>query len=70
MKTKQATQTDNPILTIGDLCEALADGRLAAHRGEEYYTVRANDLRRWTQMSEITRLQPAPNMLDSLPAAS
>ena len=69
MKTKPATQIDKPILTIADLCEALADGRLAAHRDEDYYTVKANDLRRWTQMSEITRLQPNPVALERFMAA-
>lgn len=63
MKSKQTTQIEDPILTIGDLCEALADGRLAANRNEEYYTVRRQDLRRWVQQSEIIQLHPTPNAL-------
>jgi hypothetical protein len=70
MKTKLTPQTDKPTLTIADLCEALADGRLIAHRDNEYYTVKTNDLRRWAQMSEITQLQPTPGVLDRFMAAS
>jgi hypothetical protein len=69
MKTKLTPRTDKPTLTIADLCEALADGRLIAHLDGEYYTVKTNDLRRWAQMSEITRIQPAPSVLDRFMAA-
>jgi hypothetical protein len=69
MKTKPATQTGSPNLTIADLCEALADGRLAARRDEEFYTIRSNDLRRWAEMTQITTIQPAPSMIDRFVAA-
>jgi hypothetical protein len=69
MKTKKS-ETIKPILTIADLCEALADGRLAANRDEDYYTVRASDVRRWAQMAEIRQIEPTPASLARFMAAS
>jgi hypothetical protein len=64
------TRTEKPILTIADLCEALADGRLAADRDGEYYTVRRQDFRRFVQSAEITHLHSAPKAVARLIAAS
>ena len=69
------TQTNNETytMTLADLCEALADGRLAASRDEQYYTVRKQDLRRFAQsaeMAQITRLNPTNTVLDQFYAAS
>jgi hypothetical protein len=69
MKTT-TTQNEHPNLTIADLCEALADGRLPALRGEEYYVLRKSDLRRFVQSSQLRWLQPVPAAVDKLAAAS
>jgi murein endopeptidase len=69
MKTKQM-QNEAPNLTIADLCEALADGRIPALRGEEYYVMRKSDLRRFVQSSQLRWLQPLPAAVDKLAAAS
>jgi hypothetical protein len=44
MKTTRIRDEEKPV-TVADLCEALADGRLASQRNGEYFVIRKNDLR-------------------------
>ena len=42
-------------LTFGDLCRALASGRLSSGRQEAFYELRMADLRRWRRQEEAAR---------------
>lgn len=42
-------------LTFGDLCRAIASGRLSSGRRESFYELRLADLRRWRRQEAAAR---------------
>ena len=40
-------------ITLGELCEAVADGSLPAKRDEDYYKVRSRDLRNFASSAAL-----------------
>jgi hypothetical protein len=45
-------------ITVGDLCQAIGDRRIAAKRKDDEYVVRGSDIRRLERTSSTTRSLP------------
>ena len=59
MKNTQQHQT----LTIGDLCAAIAEGRLSATLEDDQYQVNGRELRRYVKRQQHESEQPTPRLL-------
>ncbi len=51
----QFATTGEGSLTFGDLCRALASGRITSGQRESYYELRLADLRRWRRQELAAR---------------
>lgn len=53
-------ETAPDAVTFGDLCFAIAKGRVSVGRRNMHYEMRAYDLRRWLRQEESLRIMLAP----------
>ncbi len=58
-------QPQHQTLTIGELCAAIAEGRLPATvENNDYYQVTARDVRRYVNRQQPRKADNAPRVLD------
>jgi len=62
------TASDKRIVTLGELCEAIAEEELPATLEDEFYLVRRSDLKRFMQASSQDRVPAVIEQLLREPA--